>query len=87
MDMLCKKQIFRRVREERNVLRTIRRRKAKWIGHTLRRNCVLIDSIEGEVERRDDKMRNKIYNDGNGKRGYLKFEIGSNKLQFGENCH
>jgi hypothetical protein len=29
------------VKEERNILHTVRRRKANWIGHILRRNCLL----------------------------------------------
>jgi hypothetical protein len=31
---------------------TITRRKANWIGHILRRNSLLKDVIEGEVEGR-----------------------------------
>ena len=29
-------------REEKNVIRAIRRRKTDWIGYILRRNCLLI---------------------------------------------
>jgi len=29
------------VKEERNILQIIKRRKAKWIGHMLHRNCLL----------------------------------------------
>jgi hypothetical protein len=39
-----------RVKEEGNILRTIKRRKAKWIGHSLRRNCLLKHVIEGKLE-------------------------------------
>jgi len=38
-----------RVKEQRNILQTIRRRRAKWIGHILRRNCLIRHFIEGEV--------------------------------------
>jgi len=41
-----------RVKLERNVLLTVERWKAKWIGHILRRNCLLEHIIEGKVERR-----------------------------------
>jgi hypothetical protein len=41
-----------RVKEERNILQTIKRRKANWIGHFLRRNCLLKHVIEGELEGR-----------------------------------
>ena len=30
-----------RVKEQRNILHEISKRKANWIGHILRRNCVL----------------------------------------------
>jgi hypothetical protein len=41
-----------RVNEERNVLHTIKRRKANWIGHILHRNCLLKHMIEGKLEGR-----------------------------------
>jgi hypothetical protein len=34
-------EVLRRVEEEGNVPHTIKRRKANWIVHTLRRNCLL----------------------------------------------
>jgi hypothetical protein len=34
-------EVLHRVKEERNILHTIKRRKANWIGHILRRNCLL----------------------------------------------
>jgi len=40
------------VKEERNVLHTVKRRKANWIGHILHRNCLLKRVIEGKVEGR-----------------------------------
>ena len=39
-----------RVQEKRNILNTIKRRKAKWIGHILRRNCLLKHFIEGKIQ-------------------------------------
>jgi hypothetical protein len=33
--------VLHRVKEERNILHTIGRRKANWIGHILGRNCLL----------------------------------------------
>ena len=38
--------------KERNILRTVEGRKANWIGHILRGNCLLRHVIEGEVEGR-----------------------------------
>jgi len=34
-------EVWRRVKEERNILTKIKRRKASWIDHILRRNCLL----------------------------------------------
>ena len=44
------KEVLHRVKEERNVLRSIKRRKANWIGHILRRILLLKHVIEGNVE-------------------------------------
>jgi len=47
-------------KEEMNILQTIHRRKANWIGHILRRDCLLKHVIEGKIEGRSDgKTRNK----------------------------
>jgi len=36
--------------EQRNILHEIIKRKANWIGHTLRRNCLLKQVIEGNIK-------------------------------------
>jgi hypothetical protein len=41
-----------RVREYRNILHTVKRRKANLIGHILRRNCLLKHVIEEKMDRR-----------------------------------
>jgi hypothetical protein len=45
-------EVLHRVKEERNILQRIKRRKANWIGHILRRNCLLNHVIEGKIEGR-----------------------------------
>ena len=50
-------EVLRRVREDRNFLETIKRRKANWIGHIVRRNCLLKHVIEGEIEGRIEVTR------------------------------
>jgi len=40
------------VKEDRNILNTIKGRKANWIGHILCRNCLLKYLIEGKIEGR-----------------------------------
>jgi hypothetical protein len=45
------KVVVHTVKEDMNIVHTIRRRKANWIGHMLRRNCFLKHVIEGKKER------------------------------------
>jgi hypothetical protein len=51
-DRVRNEEALHRVKEERNVLHTIKRRKANWIGHILRGNCLLKHVIEGKREGR-----------------------------------
>ena len=47
------------VKEQRNILHEISKRKANWIGHILRRNCLLQRVIEGKIKGRiEDKEEN-----------------------------
>jgi hypothetical protein len=39
--IVIKKEVLHKVKEEGNILHTIKGRKANWIGHILRRNCLL----------------------------------------------
>ena len=65
-----------RVDKQRNILHEIRKRKANWIGHILRRNCLLKQVIErkikGEMEvaRRRGRRRKKLLDDLKDRRGY-----------------
>jgi hypothetical protein len=45
-----KDEVLHTVKEGRNFLHTINRMKANWIGHILRRNCLLKHVIEGCVQ-------------------------------------
>jgi hypothetical protein len=47
-----KNEVLHRVKEERNIVHTVKRRKANWIGHSLRGNCVLKRGVEGKIEGR-----------------------------------
>jgi hypothetical protein len=72
----AKNEVLFRAREERNILHTIKRRKANWIGHILRRNCLLKHVIEGkkegeiEVTGRRGRRRKQLLDDLKEKRGY-----------------
>ena len=48
-------EALQRVEEEKNVLHTLKRRKGNWIGHILRRNCLLKRVLEGKIEVRRDE--------------------------------
>jgi hypothetical protein len=39
------------VKEQRNIVHEISKRKANWIDHILRRNCFLQRVIEGKIKR------------------------------------
>jgi hypothetical protein len=56
-----KNEVLHRVKDETNILCTIKRRKANWIDHNLRRKCLLKHVVEGKLEGRSDgKTRKKI---------------------------
>jgi hypothetical protein len=73
-------EVLHRVKEERNILHTIKRRKASWICHILRRNCLLKHVIEGKVEGRIEmtgrrgRRRKKLLDDLNETRRYWKLK-------------
>ena len=68
--------VLLRVKEQRNILHKIRKWKANWIGHILRRNCLLQWVIEGkiqggiEVTGRRGRRRRKLLDDLQERRGY-----------------
>jgi hypothetical protein len=83
IDHVRNEDMLLRVNEQRNILHEIRKRKVNWIGHILRRNCLLKQVIEGkikgemEVTRRRGRRRKKLLDDIKDRRGYshLKEEV------------
>ena len=75
-DHVRNEEVLLRVSEQRNILQEIRKRKANWIGHILRRNCLLKQVIEGkikgemEVARRRGRRCKKLLDDLKDRRGY-----------------
>jgi hypothetical protein len=69
-------EVLLRVKEQRNILHEINKRKANWIGHILRRNCLQRQVIEGkikggiEVTGRRGRRRRKLLDDLKEGRGY-----------------
>ena len=50
IDHVRNKDVLLRVKEQRNILYEIRKRNANWIGHILRRKCLLQRVIEGRIK-------------------------------------
>jgi hypothetical protein len=75
------------VKEGRNILHTIRQRKANWIGHILRRNCLIKHSIEGKIlgTRRRGRRRMQLLDDLKGNKKILEVEGGSSRSHSLEN--
>jgi hypothetical protein len=75
-DRVRNEDVLLRVKEQRNILHEIRKRKANWISHILRRNCLLQRVIEGkiqggiEVTGRQGRRRRKLLSNFKEKRGY-----------------
>ena len=49
---MSNEEVLHKVKEDRNILHTVTRRKFNWIGHIWRRNCLLKHVIEGKIEGR-----------------------------------
>jgi hypothetical protein len=69
-------EVLLRVKEQRNIVHEISKRKANWIGHILHRNGLLQRVIEGmimgggEVIGRRGRRRRKLLDDLKERRGY-----------------
>jgi len=70
-------EVLRGVKLERNILPTVKRREADWIGHILCRDCLLKHVIEGKIEGtivvtgRRGRKRRQLLDDLKESRGYL----------------
>jgi hypothetical protein len=51
-DRVRSEAVLHRVKEERKIVQTIKRRKNNWICHILGRNCLLKYVIEGKISER-----------------------------------
>jgi hypothetical protein len=75
-DNVRNEEVLLRVKEQRNILHEISKRKANWNGFILRRNCLLQQVIEKKIKRglevtgRRGRRRRKLLEDLKGRRGY-----------------
>ena len=61
-DYVRNEDVLLRVKEQRNILHEISKRKTNWIGHILCRNCLLQQVTEEKIkggDRSDRKTRKK----------------------------
>ena len=75
-DHVTNEDVLLKVKKQRNILHDICKRKANWIGHILRRNCLLQWVTEGkiqggiEVTGGQGRRRRKLLDDLKEMRGY-----------------
>ena len=71
-DHVRNEEVLLTVNEQRNILHEIRKLKANWIGHILRRNCLLKQVIEGKIKGNMEVARRhkKLLDDLKDRRGY-----------------
>jgi len=50
LDHVRNEEVLLRDKEQRSIIHEISKRKAHWIGHILRRNCLLQRVIEGKIK-------------------------------------
>jgi len=55
-------EVLQRVKKERNILHTIKRRKANWIDHILHSNCLVKQVNEGKKQERREEEEEDVSN-------------------------
>jgi hypothetical protein len=79
-DHVRNEEALLRLKEQRNILHEISQRKANWIGHILRRNCLLQQVVEGKIKSgiqmtgRRRRRRRKLLDDLKERIGYSHLE-------------
>ena len=73
-DRVKNEEALQRVQRERNIAQTVKSRKAVWMGHILRRNCLMQHFIKGNIKGTGIRRRipKQLVHDFQKKRGYLK---------------
>jgi hypothetical protein len=90
-------EVLLRVKEQSCILHEIRKRKANWIGHILRRNCLLQRVTEGKIQGgiavtgRQGRRRRKLLDDLKERRGYSRLkgealDLTMWRARFGRGC-
>ena len=77
-EKVTNEQVLDCIGEKRTLLNNIQRRKVNWIGHILRRNCLLHDAIEGqmtEVKGEGRSRRIQLLDDLRNRRRYWELKV------------
>ena len=88
-EKVTNEQVIERIGEKRALINNILRRKVNWIGHILRRNCLLHDVIEGQMTEvsgvgcRGRRRRIQILDDLRNRRRYWELK---EKTEDGKRC-
>jgi hypothetical protein len=56
-------EVLQRVKKERDILQTVERKKANWIGQILCRNCLLTRDNKRKIEGRRGIRRKQLLDD------------------------
>jgi hypothetical protein len=56
-DRVRNEEVVHRIKEERNILHAVKGRKDNWIGHILRRNCLVNHFIEVKIKDIGDEKK------------------------------
>ena len=79
-DRVRNEEVLQTDKDGGNIVQTVKRRKAYWIGHILRRNCLLRHVIGGKIEGRREvtgrrgRRRKQLLDNHEETRGYWKLE-------------
>jgi len=75
--LVSNEEVLTRVKEERNILETVKRGETNWICHILYRNCLLNHVTEGKIEGRIEVT---------GRRGIRRKQLTLRKSEDTGNC-
>jgi len=78
-DCVRNEKVLQRIEEQCHILHTIKRGKANWINHILRKNCLLKHVIEGkqkeEATGRRGRRRKQLLDDLKETKGYCNLKV------------
>lgn len=61
LDKITNEDDLKRIGEERSLIRIIDKRKINWVGHELRRECLLRYALEGMMKGQQKNAKKRIW--------------------------